>query len=153
MTSPITRIARLFMLALILATPAGSRPPRRTTAPGPQVLRDTETELLFHDMSVPLIQAGGLDPKSVNVVLLNDPEINAFVSQGQTVYLQSGLIDAADNVNEVQGVVAHELGHVIAGDAIRSGEGEKQQPESASFRSCSAQRQSPRARAMPAWAS
>ena len=36
-------------------------------------------------MSVPLIQAGGLDPKSVNVVLLNDPEINAFVSQGQTL--------------------------------------------------------------------
>ena len=28
-------------------------------------------------------------------------------------------------MNEVQGVVAHELGHVIAGDAIRSGEGEK----------------------------
>jgi predicted Zn-dependent protease len=75
---------------------------------------------------LPLIQAGGLDPGSVRVVLLNDPEINAFVSQGQTVYLQSGLIEAADNVNQVQGVVAHELGHVIAGDAIRSGQGEKQ---------------------------
>jgi predicted Zn-dependent protease len=77
-------------------------------------------------MSVPLIQAGGLDPNSVKVVLLNDPEINAFVAQGQTVYLQSGLIQAADNVNQVQGVVAHELGHVIAGDSIRSGQGEKQ---------------------------
>jgi predicted Zn-dependent protease len=57
---------------------------------------------------------------------LNDPEINAFVSQGQTVYLQSGLLEAADNVNEVQGVVAHELGHVIAGDSIRASSGEHQ---------------------------
>jgi predicted Zn-dependent protease len=90
------------------------------------VLRDTETEALFKDMSRPLIIAGGLDPNSVNVTLLNDPEINAFVSQGQTVYLQSGLLEAADNVNQVQGVVAHELGHVIAGDSIRSGQGAKQ---------------------------
>jgi predicted Zn-dependent protease len=76
-------------------------------------------------MSLPLIKAAGLDPGSVKVVLIGDPTINAFVSQGQTVYLQSGLIDAADNVNQVQGVVAHELGHVVAGDAIRSGQGEK----------------------------
>jgi predicted Zn-dependent protease len=73
-----------------------------------------------------LIVAAGLDPRSVNVVLLNDPEINAFVATGQTVYVQSGLLEAADNVNQLQGVVAHELGHVVAGDAIRSGQGEKQ---------------------------
>jgi predicted Zn-dependent protease len=126
MTSPISRIARLFMVALILVSAAWQPAAAQDDDSGPQVLRDTETELLFHDMSLPLIQAGGLDPNSVKVVLLNDPEINAFVSQGQTVYLQSGLIEAADNVNQVQGVVAHELGHVIAGDSIRSGQGVKQ---------------------------
>jgi len=124
--SPVSRFVRLLMLALALAF-AGWQPlAAQDDNSGPQVLRDTETEALFHDMSLPLVEAGGLDPKSVKVVLLNDPEINAFVSQGQTVYLQSGLIQAADNVNQVQGVVAHELGHVIAGDAIRSGQGEKQ---------------------------
>ena len=125
MKSPVSRFVRLLMLALMLAC-AGWQPAAAQDDSGPQVLRDTETELLFRDMSRPLIQAAGLDPNSVKVVLLNDPEINAFVSQGQTVYLQSGLIQAADNVNQVQGVVAHELGHVIAGDAIRSGQGEKQ---------------------------
>jgi predicted Zn-dependent protease len=125
MTSPAARFVRLLMLALILAVTT-VQPATAQRDSGPQVLRDTETELLFKQMSDPLIIAGGLDPNSVNVVLLNDPEINAFVSQGQTVYLQSGLIQAADNVNQVQGVVAHELGHVIAGDAIRSGEGAKQ---------------------------
>ena len=84
------------------------------------MLRDSETELLFKRMSKPLIEAAGLDPNSVKVVLLKDAEINAFVARGQTVYLQSGLIEAADNVDQVQGVVAHELGHVVAGDAIRA---------------------------------
>lgn len=125
MRSPISRFARLLMLALLLAF-YGWQPAAAQQDSGPQILRDTETELLFRDMSRPMIVAAGLDPNSVKVVLLNDPEINAFVSQGQTVYLQSGLIQAADNVNQVQGVVAHELGHVIAGDSIRSGQGEHQ---------------------------
>ncbi|HYX45709.1 MAG TPA: M48 family metalloprotease [Sphingomicrobium sp.] len=125
MRSPISRFARMLMLALLLAA-TGWQPAAAQDDSGPQVLRDTETEALFRDMSVPLIKAGGLDPGSVKVVLLNDPEINAFVSQGQTVYLQSGLIEDADNVNQVQGVVAHELGHVIAGDSIRSEQGQKQ---------------------------
>ncbi len=127
MNSPVARFARLLMMVLLLAV-AGVQPAlaQQDQDQGPQVLRDTETEALFKDMSRPLIVAGGLDPKSVNVVLLNDPEINAFVSQGQTVYLQSGLLEAADNVNQVQGVVAHELGHVIAGDSIRSEGGVKQ---------------------------
>jgi predicted Zn-dependent protease len=59
------------------------------------------------------------------VVLLNDPEINAFVAGGQTVYVQSGLIAAADNSNQLQGVIAHELGHVAGGHSIRLTEGAK----------------------------
>ena len=125
MRSPITRLVRLLMIALALGV-AGWQPAMAQDDSGPQVLRDTETERLFDDMSRPLIIAAGLDPNSVKVILLNDPEINAFVSQGQTVYLQSGLLEAADNVNEVQGVVAHELGHVVAGDSIR-GEGGQHQ--------------------------
>ena len=127
MNSPVARLMRLFMAALLLALstvqPALAQ---QQQDQGPQVLRDTETELLFKDLARPLIVAGGLDPHSVDVVLLNDPEINAFVERGQIVYLQSGLIEAADNVNQVQGVVAHELGHVIAGDSIRSDQGSKQ---------------------------
>ncbi|MDP9085348.1 MAG: M48 family metalloprotease [Pseudomonadota bacterium] len=88
------------------------------------VLRDSETEALFKDISKPMIEAAKLDPKAVNVVLLNDPEINAFVATGQTVYIQSGLLVAADNVNQLQGVIAHELGHVAGGHSIRIYEGQ-----------------------------
>ena len=117
MTRLMSRGLRLLMVALLLAF-AAARP-----AAAQSVLRDSETELLFRDISKPLIQAAGLDPANVKVVLLNDPEINAFVAGGQIVYIHSGLLTAADNVNQLQGVIAHELGHVAGGHIIRMNEG------------------------------
>src|SRR3546814_10178446 len=72
---------------------------------------------------LPLVFASGLEPRSFRVVLVGDPSINAFVMQGQAVYLHAGLIHAADNVEQVQGVVAHELGHITGGHAVRFSEG------------------------------
>jgi predicted Zn-dependent protease len=51
-------------------------------------------------------------------VLIQDDSINAFVAGGQIVYIHSGLIQAADNANEVQGVIAHELGHIADGHVV-----------------------------------
>jgi predicted Zn-dependent protease len=90
------------------------------------ILRDAETELLLRDISRPLIEAAGLRPDDVQVVLLHDSSINAFVAGGQIVYLHSALITSADNANEVQGVIAHELGHVTGGHIIRLHEGVEQ---------------------------
>jgi predicted Zn-dependent protease len=126
MNQPLARFARLLMMALLLATIAVRPAHAQDDQGGPSVLRDSETEQLFKDVARPLVKAGNLDPNSVNVVLLNDPEINAFVATGQTVYIQSGLIQAADNVNQLQGVIAHELGHVAGGHSIRLDEGAKE---------------------------
>ncbi len=79
------------------------------------ILRDAESEALLADMSRDIIRAANLSPANVRIVVLNDPSINAFVAGGQTVYIHSGLIDAASNANEVQGVIAHELGHITGG--------------------------------------
>ena len=118
MTSHARRFTRFSMLAFVLGV-AVAQP-----AAAQSVLRDSETELLFRDMSKPLIQAAKLDPASVKVVLINDPEINAFVATGQVVYIHTGLIAAADNANQLQAVIAHELGHVAGGHAIRMYEGQ-----------------------------
>ncbi len=87
------------------------------------ILRDAETEALLQEMAEPLALAAGLAPGNLQIVLINDPSINAFVAGGQVVYIHSGLIDAADTANEVQGVIAHEIGHITGGHVIRSGEG------------------------------
>ena len=112
----IRRLVAAALTATLVAQPALAQ----------SVLRDAETEALFHDISAPLISAAGLDPKSVDIVLIGDGEINAFVAGGQVVYINSGLIEAASNANEVQGVIAHELGHVAAGDVLRGSEGGKE---------------------------
>jgi predicted Zn-dependent protease len=86
------------------------------------VLRDAETEELLRDMAAPLIEASELEPGNVELVLINDGSINAFVAGGQAIYVHTGLISAAETANEVQGVLAHELGHITAGHAVRFAE-------------------------------
>ena len=85
------------------------------------ILRDAETEALLQDMAIPLVAAAGLDPRNVDIVLINDPSVNAFVAGGQAVYIHSGLINEASTASEVQGVIAHELGHITGGHAIGNG--------------------------------
>lgn len=99
-----------FVAALALSLLAAAQP-----AHAQSILRDAETEAMFDDMSRPLIIAAGLSPRNVKVVLIQDDSINAFVAGGQTVYVHSGLIASADNANQVQGVIAHELGHIADG--------------------------------------
>ncbi|MEO0590341.1 MAG: M48 family metalloprotease [Pseudomonadota bacterium] len=82
-------------------------------------LRDAETEALLEDMINPLVEASELEPGNVEVVLINDNSINAFVAGGQVIYVHTGLINAAETANEVQGVLAHELGHITAGHVAR----------------------------------
>jgi predicted Zn-dependent protease len=82
-------------------------------------LRDAETEELLADMVAPLVEASELEADTVEVVLINDNSINAFVAGGQIIYVHTGLINAAETANEVQGVLAHELGHITAGHVTR----------------------------------
>jgi predicted Zn-dependent protease len=117
---PANRLAALMRLFLVgLAVLAFATRP----AFAQSVLRDAETEALFADISAPLISAAGLDPKNVKIALIQDKEINAFVAGGQVVYIHTGLLAAASNANEVQGVIAHELGHIAGGHVIRFSEG------------------------------
>src|SRR5437660_11335897 len=104
MKSPVSRFARLFMVAVLLVC-ATVQPAvaQSDSDSGPQVLGDTETELLPKDMSRPLIVAGGRAPNSVNVAVPNHREVNGFVSQGQAVRFRSGLRQAADHVGHVAG--------------------------------------------------
>lgn len=103
-------------LAMLAALALGIEP---ALAQG--VLRDTETEILLHDLAAPLVAVSGLDPHNVDVVLYGDPSINAFVAGGQVIYINAGLIDAAGSAEEVQGVIAHELGHITGGHVINDG--------------------------------
>lgn len=44
--------------------------------------------------------------------IVNADPINAFAVPGGHVYVNRGLVEAADNMSELAGVLAHEIGHV-----------------------------------------
>ena len=110
--NPVARLLAAFAALLLAVQPLAAQEASAT------ILRDAETEALLQELVDPLAEAAGLQRGAVQVVIVNDPEINAFVEQGQRIYINSGLINAADTANEVQGVLAHEMGHIAGGHSI-----------------------------------
>lgn len=86
------------------------------------ILRDAETEAFFRQIGDPIFVAAGLTPASVRIYLLNEKSINAFVTGGQNIFFHSGLILAADDVDEFAGVLAHETCHIACSHRISRGE-------------------------------
>jgi predicted Zn-dependent protease len=50
----------------------------------------------------------------LTVKVIDDPSINAFALPGGFLYVNSGVIQAADEESQLAGVIAHETGHVAA---------------------------------------
>ena len=50
----------------------------------------------------------------LHVTVLNSKEINAFALPGGYLFVERGLLQAADNESELAGVIGHEIGHVVA---------------------------------------
>ena len=90
---------------------------------GLSILRDAEIEQIIRDITEPIFIAAELDENAVDTYLLNDSTINAFVMGGQNVFINSGLLLKAENVNQVIGVIAHETGHITGGHLSRFNEG------------------------------
>jgi len=86
------------------------------------VLRDAEIESDLRRYADPIFKAAGLDPTHVDIILLQDSTLNAFVADGQKLHLNSGLILAADTPNQLIGVIGHETGHIAGGHLARSDE-------------------------------
>ncbi len=93
---------------------------------GPSFVRDAETEAIIRRIALPIFEAAGLSPGAVQVFLINDRQINAFVAGGQRIFIFTGLLLRAQNLNQVAGVLAHETGHIAGGHLVRSEEAIRQ---------------------------
>ncbi|MFO1089403.1 MAG: M48 family metalloprotease [Hyphomicrobiales bacterium] len=83
------------------------------------LIRDAEIEGLMRLYTRDIFRAAGLSPGAVDVYLINNPAINAFVAGGQRIFIYTGLLQQADTPNEVIGVLAHETGHIAGGHLSR----------------------------------
>ena len=83
------------------------------------VIRDTEIEDVVLTWVKKIFDAAGLYPESAQIVLINDPSINAFVAGGQTIFVHTGLFTNANSIDEVMFVLSHETGHIVGGHITR----------------------------------
>lgn len=83
-------------------------------------IRDAEIEGTLERMSAPIFRAAGLPDGSVEVFIVNDRSLNAFVV-GRNMAFHTGLLIAMEDPKELLGVVAHETGHIAGGHGVRFG--------------------------------
>ncbi len=57
--------------------------------------------------------------------IVDSKEVNAFAVPGGFVYINRGLIERADKMNEVAGVLGHEIGHVVRRHTVKQMEKEQ----------------------------
>jgi len=76
------------------------------------LMEDPLISAFFEDMGYRLASNSDRPDKSFTFVVLNQDVVNAFAAPGGVIALYSGLILAADDENEVAGVLAHEIAHV-----------------------------------------
>ena len=115
------KYALKFFLLLLLFFPLSSSV-RAQSGNAPIIIRDTEIENILHQWLTPLAKAAGIAPKGVNLVLVQSPQLNAFVAGGANIFLYTGLIERTENPGELIGVMAHELGHIAGGHLIATRE-------------------------------
>jgi predicted Zn-dependent protease len=109
-------------LASLLAAPAAVVHAQGELTALPGVERDTEIEAILHEELDPVFAAANMDPKRVELYLVGDPTLNAATLSGYHMIVNAGLIMQCDNPNQLEGVLAHETGHMERGDVARVGE-------------------------------
>src|SRR5205814_9066936 len=69
--------------------------------------------------TIPIWKAAGLDPNGVEIMIVQDSSLNAFVAGGQRIFINTGLIMRTETPNQLIGVLAHESGRIAGGHLAR----------------------------------
>jgi predicted Zn-dependent protease len=85
---------------------------------GISVVRDAEIEQLLKEYAAPVLKAAGLSNSGIEIIIVNDPSFNAFVT-GRRIFVFTGALMMTETPNEIIGVLAHEAGHIAGGHQFR----------------------------------
>ena len=124
LTSP-DLLARIvaFLAPLFITLSATVHP---AAADGIDIIRDAEIERVLRSYEDPILKVAGIDPHTVKIYLVNDPEINAFATQSpipgesESIFVNAGSFLQLKTPNQLIGILAHETGHIAGGHVTRS---------------------------------
>ena len=102
---------RLFLtlIFLCLALPAAAV----------SLISDEEAESWLYDLLTPIFRAANLPLNRDYVHIVKDDSLNAFVGDQNHMFVHTGTLLKAKNSNEIEGVLAHETGHILGGHILR----------------------------------
>lgn len=83
------------------------------------LISDEETEQLVANVAQPLFKAAKVNFNRNNIYLVDDNSLNAFVADGNNLFIHTGTLMSAGSVGEIAGVIAHETGHIEGGHILR----------------------------------
>jgi predicted Zn-dependent protease len=112
----------LFFAPLLAALCCAGQP---AWAQNIDVVRDAEIERVLRSYEDPILLAAGIDPHTVKLYLVNDPEINAFATQSpvpgeaESIFVNTGTFLQLKTPNQIIGILAHETGHIAGGHIVR----------------------------------
>jgi predicted Zn-dependent protease len=83
------------------------------------IISDEETESYLEDILTPIYKSANIPFKRENIHIIKDDSLNAFVGDKNHMFVHTGTLLKASNTNEIEGVLAHETGHILGGHILR----------------------------------
>lgn len=77
------------------------------------IIVDAEIDNLLKEYAIQLYEVSELSGDEIEIFIINDSSINAFVTPKGKIYINTGLLIESDFPNQVISIIAHEMGHVI----------------------------------------
>ena len=102
---------------LALTLPLAASAQQYVGCPG-SCIRDAEIEQILRDYGDPLFKAAGLQPKDVELHIVQDNSLNAMVALGRHMFINTGTIMESETPEQLKGVMAHETGHIALGHNV-----------------------------------
>ena len=83
------------------------------------IITDEETETYIYEILTPLFKSANLPLERQNIHIIKDDSLNAFVGDKNHMFIHTGTLLKSDNTNQIEGVLAHETGHILGGHILR----------------------------------
>jgi len=85
-----------------------------------EIVRDVELENFTKKIVTSLVKDNEIDTSEINYYFIKSKEINAFVTSGNNLFINTEILISADDYREYAAVLAHELAHIIGGHVLRT---------------------------------
>ena len=80
-----------------------------------RLIRDSEIEFFLQNLINEILVIKNEKINTIKPRILLNNEVNAFVTSGDKIFINTGLLETISSVDEIQGILAHEIGHLLLG--------------------------------------